>query len=949
VREPISTYRVQFHKGFRFTDAHNLVPYLAQLGITEIYSSPQLKASPGSPHGYDICNHRELNDELGSRADYDAFTASLADHGMGQIVDIVPNHMGADSMANPWWRDVLENGPSSPFADYFDIEWDPIKPELRGKVLLPMLGDQYGRVLERGELRLLFGRGELTLQYFGVSLPINPGQTPRILGLDLARLQLEHEHDPAVREYLSTLTALQSLPAYTERDPARIIERQREKEVTRERLARLAGEAAHILEHIEQCVRRANGTPGDRSSFDDLHELLERQAYRLAYWRTAFHEINYRRFFDINELVALRMEHAEVFEATHTLVKELIARGQITGLRVDHPDGLFDPQVYFERLQNLAGDSGIFMVAEKILSHGESLPAGWPLAGTTGYTFLNQVSGLFIDPMAVKALRRMYRRFTGRSEGFDELAYECKRTILLTSMASELNLLAHALNRISERDRRCRDFTLESCRKVLLEVIACFNYYRTYVSARGVSEFDKKAVGAAVAEAARRNPLMEASIFSFLESILIPLLDTGDGAADDAQERLRFAMKFQQFTGPVHAKGVEDTAFYRYNVIVSANEVGGHPERLGVSIDRFHRMNLERLARSPLELLATTTHDAKRGEDARARLNAISEIPDHWRRGVSEWMRMNAGNRTKVGAVWAPDRNDEYLFYQALAGAWPAEPSDAPMPVRAPEDLQHRVGEYMQKAVREAKVHTSWVDENQAYGEAVRRFVERTLSGRMAYRFVASFIPIERRLAELGMINSLAQLALKLTSPGVADFYQGCELWNFDLVDPDNRRPVDYMRRLRLLDELQPLIDRAEEGAPVMPDLAHLVRHWYDGRIKMFVTACLLRFRRRHAELMLSGDYLPLAVEGPAADHLVGFARCRPSKALLCIVPRLTGRLSSWESTRIFLPPDVEAFRFRHLLTAERFDAQHEGKQRWLPATDVFGSSPIALLAADRN
>ncbi|RPI57027.1 MAG: malto-oligosyltrehalose synthase, partial [Acidobacteria bacterium] len=431
MRKPVSTYRLQFHGGFRFHDAHALIPYLSRLGITDCYSSPQLQASPGSTHGYNICDHRKLNDELGSREDYDRFTASLAAHGMGQILDIVPNHMGADPVANPWWRDVLENGPSSPFADFFDIEWDPIKPELKGKVLLPMLGDQYGQVLERGELQLRYGHGALSLQYFDTNLPVNPRQTPRILAMDLERLQQGREHDPGVREYLSILTALQNLPAYTERDPVRIAERQREKEATRERLARLAADAPYILEHIELSVTRANGIPGDRASYDDLHELLERQPYRLAYWRTAFDEINYRRFFDVNELVGLCMEVPQVFEATHELVKSLLESGQVTGLRVDHPDGLFDPQTYFERLHRLTGDPPLYILAEKILSHDESPPAGWPVAGTTGYTFLNQVSGLFIDPRAVKPLQRMYGRFTGRTQQFDELAYECKRIILL--------------------------------------------------------------------------------------------------------------------------------------------------------------------------------------------------------------------------------------------------------------------------------------------------------------------------------------------------------------------------------------------------------------------------------------------------------------------------------------------------------------------------------------
>ncbi|MBI4484928.1 MAG: malto-oligosyltrehalose synthase, partial [Acidobacteria bacterium] len=574
-RRPVATYRLQFHRGFRFADARDLVPYLAALGVTECYCSPYLRANPGSRHGYDICEHGSLNPELGSEADYDGFCATLQAHGLGHIVDFVPNHMAADPRSNPWWRDVLESGPSSPFADFFDIDWDPVKPELRGKVLLPVLGDQYGRVLERGELQLRFQDGALHLWYFDLDLPINPRQSPRVLGLHVDRLEQELGGDPALREYLSVLTALTNLPPYTERDAARIAERQREKEVARERFGRLVAESPAVGRHVDRCVRQANGVPGDSASFDLLHALLESQAYRLAYWRTAFDEINYRRFFDINELVALRMEAPAVFEATHGLLGRLIAEGKVTAVRIDHPDGLFDPAAYFERLRQLTGEA-FYVVAEKILSPGESLNPDWQVAGTTGYGFLTQVSGLFVDPRHVQTMRRLYTRITGRQESFDEVAYQGRRTIMLTSMASELNVLAHALNRLSERDRRSRDFTLSNCRTVLREVVACFPVYRTYVSCRGASDFDRAVITTALADARRRNPLMEASIFDFLRDILLATPAADAMALDPvAEDRLHFAMKLQQVTAPVQAKGEEDTAFYRYHVLVSANDVGG--------------------------------------------------------------------------------------------------------------------------------------------------------------------------------------------------------------------------------------------------------------------------------------------------------------------------------------------------------------------------------------
>jgi (1->4)-alpha-D-glucan 1-alpha-D-glucosylmutase len=924
-RRPVSTYRLQLRPGFGFTNARDVVAYLAQLGITDCYSSPHFRANPGSSHGYDICDHTALNPELGTEDDYAAFCAALSASGLGHIIDIVPNHMASDPCSNPWWRDVLENGPSSRFAVFFDIDWDPVKPELHGKVLLPVLGDQYGRVLGRGELQLRFESGALSLRYFDRDFPINPRQAPRILGLHLDRLQQEMAGDPALPEYLSVLTALQNLPPYTERDPFRIAERHREQEVARERLARVTAASLPVQRHVDAVVREANGAAGNPASYDRLHELLEHQAYRLAYWRTASDEINYRRFFDINELVALRMEERAVFDATHVLLKRLIAEGKVTGVRVDHPDGLFDPSAYFERLQELAAGP-LYVVAEKILSPVESLCRDWAVAGTTGYAFLATVSGLFVHPDHVRKLRRFYTRLTGRTEAFEEVAYRARLTVMRTVMASELNVLAHALNRLSETDRCSRDFTLSNCRRVLREVAACFPVYRSYISARGVTDFDRGVVAAAIAEARRRNPIMESSIFDFVRDVLLPSADDRSRSRDASfRDRLAFAMRMQQFTAPVQAKGVEDTAFYRYHALISANDVGGHPGWPAVAVEDFHTSNRKRLIDWPLELLATTTHDTKRGEDARARINAVSEMPDEWRKAVAEWMRINARNRTRVDGALAPDRNDEYLFYQALVGAWPAEEGSLPLPEQAPPDLAGRLASYMAKAVREAKVHTSWIHANEEYGRAVEQFVRRTLLGRTASRFLASFLPLQRRVAQIGMVNSLAQLVLKLASPGVPDFYQGTELWDLSLVDPDNRRPVDFAARQALLDGLEPVIGRLEAGDVIDREVSELIDRWTDARIKLFVTTCGLRFRRAHADLLLNGSYEPLEAEGASAANLIAFARRDRSGTLLAIVPRLMasddGSLprgsDAWGSTRILLPRCTEAVAYRNLLTGE--------------------------------
>jgi (1->4)-alpha-D-glucan 1-alpha-D-glucosylmutase len=968
---PVSTYRLQLHGGFGFAAARRVIAYLAALGVTDCYSSPHLRANPGSSHGYDTCDHRQLNPELGTTADYEAFSAELRAHGFGHIVDIVPNHMAADSLSNPWWRDVLENGESSLYGEFFDVDWNPVKPELTGRVLLPVLGDQYGRVLDRGELRLEYAAGAVVLRYFDLNLPLNPRALPIVLGLDGAAVgHALHPDDPDAREYLSILTGLANLPATTERDPERRAERAREKEVARERLVRLVASSSEVRAHVDACLRHANGEPGRPESFDRLHELLEAQAYRLAYWRTAFDEVNYRRFFDVNGLVALRMEEPRVFEATHALLRELVAAGHITGFRVDHPDGLFDPRAYLERLEEMAraarpldlapaGSSDRFyFVVEKILSAGEALSDEWPVAGTTGYDFLNLVAGLFIDGRQARPLRRAYTRLTGQQDTFAVVAFQSKRVITLTSMASELSVLAHGLNRISEADRQYRDFTLDSCRKALREVLACCPVYRTYITERGWTAFDRGVIEAAIKEASERNPLMEESIFEFIHDVLLPP-DGAAGVPDDpaARERRRFAMKLQQFSGPVQAKGVEDTAFYRYHVLAAANDVGGHPGQLGVMPAAFHEANARRLEAQPFGMLATSTHDTKRGEDARMRLSVLSELPTEWRRMVAEWMRLNARNRTRLGSLWAPDRNDEYLFYQAVLGAWPPETADQPVPDRAPADLVARIDAYMQKAVREAKVHTSWINQDQEYGRAVAGFVERTLAGRTAARFLASAVPFARRVARAGAVNALAQLTLKLAAPGVPDFYQGSELWDFSLVDPDNRRPVDFDHRARLLDGLEPLIAAADAGTPAEDGVAPLLASWPDGRIKLLATACGLRFRRAHAAFMAGADYVPLVSSGAAADSVVAFARHDRRGTLIAVAPRLVAAATAsdrwpvganlWSDTALAVPSGLTAARYRHLVTGEIVDAPPSADGTTLSVARVFGTCPFALLWAD--
>jgi (1->4)-alpha-D-glucan 1-alpha-D-glucosylmutase len=961
---PISTYRLQVHRDFPLGNAAAIVPYLARLGIGTCYTAPYFTAEPGSTHGYDVCNHNEINPELGGDAAHRQLVEALKQHGLGHVVDCVPNHMGIGGGGNAWWRDVLENGPSSPTAKYFDIDWTPIKTELHAKLLLPILGDQYGQVLQRGELQLHIRDGALVLRYFEHELPINPRQAPLVYRLAVDPLTEELGPDNKdLHEFLSILASLENMPPYTEQDPARIADRQREKEVARTRLTRLVQESPAVGHCIDDAVRHVNGTPGKPESFDTLHALLESQAYRLAYWRTASHEINYRRFFDVNTLAGLRVEEPEVFEATHALLGRLLGDGSVQGVRIDHPDGLFDPRRYFEMLQDLARrsinglrpDETVYVVAEKILSGRERLPRSWQVHGTTGYDFLNDLNGLFVDMTQARRVRRVYAKLTGNAQPFDDVLYDAKRLIMTTAMASELNVLAHVLDRIGESNRKSRDFTLDSLRDVIREVVACFPVYRTYVNEDGWTPADRAVVEHAIARARRRNPAVESSLFDFFREVVLPRdpSDVPPGGpaverrggyppadAAEAKERLRFAMKLQQYTGPVQAKGLEDTAFYRYNVLLSVNEVGGDPSRLGCSVADFHDNNLHRALDWPSAMIATATHDTKLGEDVRARINLISEMPDAWGREVSRWMRINRLHRRIIDGDPAPDRNDEYRLYQVLLGAWPV--ADQPG-TAATRDFIERIQGYMLKAVREAKVHTSWLTTNQPYEDALTGFIERILSGAGGSRFLAAFGPFQQRIASLALVNSLAQVVLKLGSPGVSDFYQGTELWDLSLVDPDNRRPVDFSIRA---DALRSLGDTA--------DIEGLLKNWHDGRIKLFVTTRGLQLRRALPDVFVGGSYIPLELESSVKAEAVAFARISGNDAVLVMTPRLCSALAteerplplggeSWKTSRVLLPETLRNRTFRNVFTGSEVKPTLGSESEWIFLGEAFSELPVAM------
>ena len=846
---------------------------------------------------------------------------------------------------------------------------------MKNRLLLPILGEPYGESLENGRLQLGFEHGALVLCYFDHRLPINPRRARFVYESQLEALTAElGENHPHVREFLSILTALRNLPPYTVRDDALIAERHREKEMARERLVRLIDESEPVRRHVDLAIASFNGTVGDARSFDRLHDLLDQQAYRVAYWRTAADEINYRRFFDVNELAGLRIDDERVFDHVHQLVLQLVAEGLVTGLRLDHIDGLADPAAYLERLQaaiRLAcgaesspetWEPAFYVVVEKILSGDETLPDDWATAGTTGYNFLNEVNGLFVDPRHRRRMLRAFAGLTGETDALDDVVYDSKRVIIGTAMSSEIEVLARAINRLSESHRGSRDFTFGSIRRALREVVACFPVYRTYVTARGVSDSDRARVGAAIAAAQARNPATEPSIFRFLETVLLPVHGNESDQPDPSElpyaTRLEVARRFQQYTAPVQAKGVEDTAFYDYNVLLSLNEVGGDPDRFGRTVDEFHAANLHRREHWPREMNATATHDTKRGEDARARLNVLSEWPGEWREAVTAWTRLNRAVRAPGLRQLAPDRNDEYHYYQALLAVWPPELTATPVPARAPAAFVARLDGYMTKAVREAKRHTSWINPNAAYESAVSGFVEATLAGAGAERFLAAFVPFARRVARVGAINALAQLVLKLVSPGIPDFYQGTELWDLTLVDPDNRRAVDYACRRAWLAEMEPRLAHtsvSETEVPPADAMARWLNQWTDGRIKMFVTAAGLRLRRARPDLFLTGAYEPLTADGYLHDHVVACGRFLGSDRVVAVVPRLVADLAGsshglllpadrWTDTRVQLPEGWRGRSWRDILTGQVIAPVQGANADWLLVSQVLADCPVAIL-----
>ena len=897
---PRATYRLQFRKEFGFREATAIAPYLASLGVSHVYASPYLQARPGSTHGYDITDHEALNPELGTEEDFAAMCAAFRSNGLGQILDFVPNHMGVGGSDNRRWLDVLEWGPMSESAGWFDIDWDPDRRYLHDKLLVPFLGDQYGVELEAGRLALKFdaAAGAFAVWAYDThKLPVCPLHYARILGnLDGS---LERIGD-----------AFADLPSWRPQIAARAATLKHE-------LAELVGHDQDAADALDIAVARFN------NEWRLLDALIEDQFWRVASFHVAGDDINYRRFFNINDLAGIRMELPAVFEGAHVRIRAMLENGTIDGLRIDHVDGLLDPKEYLQRLRGLASRP-FYLVVEKILARHESIREDWPVEGTTGYEFTNSVLGVLIDPSGEEAFTRLYETFTGDATPFKHVVHVCKLRIMDNEMASELNVLGRDAGRVARQNPRTADFTRNILQRAIRQLVACFPVYRTYIDRDGTpTETDRRDLDWALTTARRLEPEIPASVFDFLGALVSGELVSEPRSGFSRHSVLRLAMKLQQYSGPVMAKGLEDTAFYRYNRFVALNEVGGEPDQFGLALPAFHKANAHRVKFFPAAMLGTSTHDTKRGEDTRARLAVLSSMPDEWGRQVQSWSRLVRARRGDVEGTAPPDRNDEYLLYQLLIGSWPVELLD-PAALET-ESAKEALAEYakriagaLEKSMREAKLHSNWSAPNAAYEEAMQRFAADALDPTRP-AFLSAFLPFAQRVAKLSVDSSLAQLVLKLTLPGMPDIYQGCELWDLSLMDPDNRRAVDYKTRQSLLERVEAGL-RGDRGA----FLEQAYGAWEDGAIKLALTRILLALRAAHPVLFAEGSYEAIAVED---ERVVAYRRdCGEASVIVAVsrFPALTGA----ETMTVPLP------------SGEWRDALRGG----VGGAVTFGALPVAIM-----
>lgn len=975
---PNATYRLQMNKDFTFNHALEIVPYLESLGISHVYLSPIFKARPGSMHGYDIVNHRELNPEIGTQEEFDQLAQRLRVAGMGIILDIVPNHMGIGK-DNPWWSDILENGHQSKFADYFDIDWQPLKPELRQKVTLPILGGTYGQCLTSGELKVVFVKntGRFELHYYDHSFPIKPVSYVQLMDqrLDVLRERCTADSE-LFHEYKSVLNALRNM-----RDsklPPEDLEF--EQNVQIERLKNICARNTTIQTFIRENLELYNINPEDSSRQERMHSLLQEQSYRLVYWRVANDEINYRRFFDVNELAALRIEDPRVFAETHSMIFKFIADKKIDGIRIDHPDGLYDPEQYFSLLQDKVKQiRGLtetennkqlpfYVIVEKILAPYEHLEKSWKVQGTTGYEYLNELLGLYVKSENEAVFEELYRTFAGDIEDLPSKTLKCKEIILETVLASELNVLVNKLSRIAESSWYYRDITQNALRQALKAIVAEFPTYRTYISQGNVDATALSFINWATGRARKNTINIDDSVINFVREVLTLEVQKLPGSTNEVRDRdfqksvETLALKFQQFTGPVMAKSVEDTLFYRHTAFIALNEVGGAPEKFGSTIRQFHKRNINRSRQHPHSMLSTSTHDTKRSEDVRARLAVISELPVTWEQKVNSWARMNRTKKSSFADGFAPDAIDEYFVYQTLVGSYPVEKISEDIP--ALEAYTERMCAYFVKATKEAKRHSSWLSPNSSYEKGIDSFLRSILAKSSSNLFLSDLEIFSHKINSLGLINSLSQIVLKLTCPGVPDIYQGTELWDFSLVDPDNRRKVDFSKRHEIVKELDTDMKVEEKEGEEDTLLNQLVADSNNGQLKLFVLKQLLNQRKHNSDLFNEGSYIPLEVHGAGQEHLFAFARIYDRRSMIVVAPRMIASLLKldeleewsrssitdvteqrcWAETTINLPETLQNTRYINSLNKHDIQSSHS-----LTLSEIFKELPLAVLFSEET
>ncbi len=915
MRIPVATYRLQFNSNFNFESAQSIVDYLSALGISDVYASPIFKARAGSQHGYDVVDPNQINPELGSQQTFEALIQQLKGFGMGWLQDIVPNHMAYDGQ-NQYLMDVLEHGPHSEYFNYFDIEWDMGDGDTQNRVLSPLLGDFYDRCLERGEIQLSYDRTGLKVNYYGLSFPLRIESYGSFLNHDLRRLTaLLGEKDRAYIKISGILYLLKDsftdLSAQQRREQAAFV---------KELLWELYQENPEIQGFVQQNLTTFNGTPGDPQSFDLLDDLLSEQFFRLAFWKVGAEELNYRRFFTVNELICLKVDDQQVFEETHTLISKLVNAEQVNGVRIDHIDGLYAPTEYLNRLRQKLGDT--YIVVEKILEVDETLPENWPIQGTSGYEFLNYVNGLFCKQANETAFTRLYHQLTGLTGDYSSLTQSKKRLMAETNLVGDIDNLARFLKRISNQYRYGRDLTLYGLRRAIEEVLIAFPIYCTYIDENGVTERALHYIGIAVERARKQIPQLVNEL-NLIEKFLHLEYEDSLPEAERAQW-LHFVMRLQQFTGPLMAKGIEDTLFYSYNRFISLNEVGGAPDHFGVSVRQFHKFNEQQQASWPLGLNASSTHDTKRSEDVRARLNVLSELPEQWEAQVQQWRGLNGSHKRVVEDRVVPDANDEYFLYQTLVGVLPFDSDNA----EALQSVTERVTDYVIKAVREAKVHTAWLHPDTDYEDGFVAFTKAILKPGGNNAFLQSLKEFQAKIADYGIYNALSQTLLKITAAGVPDIYQGNEMWDFSLVDPDNRRPVDYGYRQHMLNEIK----RDWEDDPVKL-LGNMLTYRQDGRLKLFVVHRGLMARQRFTDVFNQGSYVPLFAKGPYEDNLIVFAREWEGKTVVAIAPRFFTDIvdpgdypigNVWKDTTLTLPGNSQW-------------------RNWFSNQTIDGSDPVEL------